>query len=140
MAFVQSSGKVTVEWYRKAASTVFTNGALCGTNGTGEIIPATSTSTTHVGVIQKDIAATDSDYASTTLVPVLVPTDETEWEIDVTTGTATEATEGTYVDLTNSLGVDVSASAHDAVFVTKFVSGSKIIGKINSFVGYKNAV
>lgn len=140
MAFTQYSGRVKTEWYRKAASTAFSNGALCTVNGTGEIIPATSTSTVHVGVIQKAVAATDSDYADTTLVPVLVPCDDTEWSIDVTTGTATEAIEGTYVDLTNSLGVDVSASAHDAVFVTTFVSGTKIIGRINSFAGYKNAV
>lgn len=127
-------GRARMEWYAKKASTAFTNGALVYADGSGAIQPADSTSGMHIGVIQKTVAATDSDYASTTLVPVLVPSDDTEWLADVGTGTATAALVGTQCDLTNSVGVDVGSTSKNVVTVTQFISSSKVVVKINAMI------
>jgi len=128
------SGKVRVEWYPKKASTAFAVGDLVYADGSGAIQPADATSGMHIGVIQKKVLSTDSDYASTTSVPVLVPTDDTEWLIDVGTGTATAALVGTRFDLKDENEADVSATAKNVLFCTKFISATKLVVKIPSMV------
>ena len=140
MAFTQANGRSYTIYLPKAASTVFSVGDLVQPNGTGEIIRATSTSTVHLGVIQKAVAATDSDYTSTTLVPVTFPVDDTEFFVAVGTGSATEAIIGTFIDLTDADSVDVTASAVDAVLVTGVISATEVKVKLNSMASYKNAV
>ena len=121
-----------VEYYAKPASTAFTEGSLVSGNedATSNTFVASSSSSERViGVIGKTIASTDSDYASETKVPVQV--DELGiWEFDVGTGTADVNDEQGYIDLADASNVDVTASAIDMVFVTGFVSGSKVQGRI----------
>lgn len=124
MAFEYKKGPFRVVWRRKAASTAFTQNALCYENGTGEVIPADATSGDHVGVNIKTIASTDGDYASLTSIPLIKTTGDVEFKTDVGTGTPTEATEGTYFDLADSLTLDVSATAKNVVFCTRFVSAT----------------
>ena len=138
MAFEQHSGKARTEWYPKKASTVFAKGDLVYADGSGAIQPADATSGMHIGVIQKAVAATDDDYASTTLVPVLVPTDDTEWLVDVGTGTATAALIGTQFDLTDAAGVDVSATSKNVVTCTRFISASKVVVKVNAMIANRD--
>ena len=140
MAFTQANGRSYTIWLPKAASTVFSVGDLVQPNGTGEITRATTTSNVHLGVIQKNVVATDSDYASTTLVPVTFPVDDTEFFVSVGTGTATEAIIGTFIDLATASSVDVTASAVDAVLVTGVISGTVVKVKLNSMASYKNAI
>lgn len=126
-------GSFKMDWYPKAASTAFSEGALVYFNGSGQIIPADATSGDHVGVIQKAVASTDSDYASTTMVPVLVPvSDQCEWLVDIGTGTGATTLVGTTVDLADSLTLDVTAAAKDAVTITQHVSTTKAVVKINN--------
>lgn len=134
MAFTHFSGKVRVEWYPKKASTAFAVGDLVYADGSGAIQPADSTSGMHIGVIQKAVASTDSDYASTTLVPVLVPTDDTEWLVDVGTGTATAALVGTRFDLKDANEADVSATSKNVLVCTRFISATKVVVKIPSMI------
>lgn len=134
MAFKQYNGRVKTEWYPKVASTAFNVGDLVYADGSGNIQPADSTSGMHIGVIQKKVASTDADYASNTLVPVLVPQDDTEWLVDVGTGTATAALVGTQFDLTDADSVDVSATSKNVVTCTKFISASKVVVKINAMI------
>lgn len=134
MAFTHFTGRVRVEWYPKKASTAFAVGDLVYADGSGAIQPADSTSGMHIGVIQKAVASTDSDYASTTLVPVLVPTDDTEWLVDVGTGTATAALIGTRCDLKDANEIDVSATSKNVVTVTRFISATKVVVKINAMI------
>lgn len=138
MAFSQASGRSYTIWMPKKASTAFAIGDLVYANGTGEVQPATTSSDDHLGVCLKTIAATDSDYASTTLIPLAFPVDDTEWFVDVGTGTATEAIIGTYVDLAAAGTADVTASSVDALLVTAVVSGTKIKVKVNDMASYKS--
>lgn len=131
-------GKARMEWYPKKASTAFAVGDLVYADGSGAIQPADSTSGMHIGVIQKKVAATDSDYASTTLVPVLVPMDDTEWLVDVGTGTASAALVGTQFDLKDENEVDVSATSKNVVTCTKFISASKVVVKINAMIANRD--
>lgn len=135
MAFTLAKGDAKIMWFPKAASQVFAHGDLVYANASGAVIPADSTSGDHIGVIQKTVAATDSDYASTTLVPLLVPYDDTEFEVDVDTGTAlTTAMVGNRYDLTDANSLNVGATSKKVVTITKFISATKALVKINAMV------
>lgn len=101
MAFIQKRGIARIKYFPKAASTVFDNGDAVTFNFAGALARAVSTSTTIAGFIKKDVRATDSDYASTSLVPVHVVSDADELEVDAS-ATVTSAMIGTLRDLTNA--------------------------------------
>ena len=83
----------------------------------------------------KTIAATDSDYASTTSIPVMVPTDDTTFLVDVDTGTAlTAAMIGSRYDLTDANSLNVGGTSKLVVTIVKFVSATKAVVKINSTI------
>ena len=132
---VRPSSRCKTEFYAKPASTVFTRGDLvsCTNNATENAFTAmAATSAIILGVIQKDIAATDSDYASETKVPILVDEDGI-WEVPVATGTADANDEGGYIDVDDTAtetSVDVTASIEDHFLVTDYVSGTVVRGKI----------
>ncbi len=133
--FTRASGKPKIEWIPAAASTAFANGGLVYWNGSGYLIPADATSGAHAGIIQTDILAADSDYASTKKVMVDVPTSEDIFYADVS-GTATVAMVGNYYDLdATGLLVDVAATSKLVVQVVGFVSASKVLVKITSIAG-----
>lgn len=117
-------GRTKIVFYPKAASTVFSANSMVYFNGTGEIIPADATSGDHIGFILKAVAATDSDYASETFVPVEVPQDKMcEFEADATGLTAAKV--GTSMDLTNASTVNGAAASKDAVTLVKYLSTTK---------------
>jgi hypothetical protein len=116
---------------RKAASTVIAEMDRLVENGTGEVTPMTNPNQERmVGWSGKAVASTDSDYASLTLIPVII--DENAEVLFTDTGaTFTEADEGLYIDADSSLPateVDRSASTYDQVLVRKFISATKCIG------------
>lgn len=132
MAWFLYSGEKTIEWYPKAASTVFAHGDLVYANLSGAIQPADSTSGNHVGIIQKAIAATDDDYASTTSVPVLVPKAGALLRNDNVDGTLTAAMVLGYYDLSNAESVNVAAQAKNVVQCKKFISATEGVFELNS--------
>ena len=133
--FTHYSGPVRIEWYPKKASTAFVNGDLVYADGSGAIQPADSTSGDHIGVIQKTVVSTDDDYADNTSVPVLVPTENTLFEVDVDTGTAlTTAMVGNRYDLTDANSLNVGGTSKKVVTIVKYISATKAIVKINSMV------
>lgn len=139
MAFNQASGRSYTVWLPKAASTAIAVGDLMYSNGTGEITPATATSDFHVGVSQVDVTASTTGtflYSNTTLIPVLVPVDDTEFFVPCTG--ATEAIIGTFVDLTDAGTADVAASAVDALFVTAVISSTLIKVRVNDMASYRS--
>ena len=124
--FRRLTGKTKIMYFLAAASTAFTKGDLVYFDGSGNVIPADSTSGSHVGVIQKDIASTDSDYASTKMVPVEVPVEKwVEWEVSAN-GTAVAADVGLEIDLTDAANANRAASSKDALLVTRFISSTKL--------------
>lgn len=144
MAFVlkRPSPLARVELYAKPASTAFVIGDLVAANAdnsTNTFVVASATTEFHLGVLQRTIASTDSDYTSETKVEILV--DECGiWEVDVGTGTADINDEQGYIDLKDLNEVNVSASSIDPFFVTEFVSGTKVRGKICSWAGFQRPV
>jgi hypothetical protein len=131
---IPSSGNQLL-FRRKAASVAITEGDHLVENGTGEVQRMSNPNEERiVGIAGRTVASTDSDYASTTLIPVIVDRDGV-WEFDnVSTGSApTEAIEGTYIDFADASEhntVDSNVSTYDHVYVTKFISATKLRGII----------
>lgn len=119
-------------YFPRPASQAFTAGALVYFNGSGQVIPADSTSGAHAGVIRKTVATTDDDYATAdVLVPVEVPVERwVEWIVDTSSAVADDI--GTEIDLTDSLTANRGASSKDALLVTGYISASKLIVTILS--------
>jgi hypothetical protein len=132
---VVPSARCRTEYRRKAASTAIAEMDHLVDNGTGEVTPMSNPNQERiVGMAIRPVASTDADYAALTLVPVLIDEDG-EWEFDnVSTGSApTEAIEGTYIDFADAAEastVDSNVSTYDQVFVTKFISATKLRGKV----------
>ena len=80
-----ANGPVHLEWFQKTASTEFSFNEPVALSTAGRLIPYTpGIVTPFQGLIKKTIATTDSDYASTTRVPVEVGNYDTEYLIDET--------------------------------------------------------
>ena len=124
--FKQISGEENVLPYTAPASTAFNRGDVVTNNGSGKLAKATATTVREeiLGVIGQTIASTDADYASDKTVPVTTPSDEAEFEVDVTTGTLTSAMVGERYDLDDEAGIDVTAQTHKHVEITRFISGT----------------
>tara|TARA_R110002126_G_scaffold17316_2_gene67724 strand:- start:5017 stop:5445 length:429 start_codon:yes stop_codon:yes gene_type:complete len=123
MSFIRHKGKTKTIQVPVTTSTAFNEGDVVS-YASGYIIPATSSTTalSHVGVIAKTIAATDSDYATARLVPVEVPLEKNvEWLADVTSGLVA-ADVGLLVDLTDAATIDRAASTIDAAQVRSVIS------------------
>ena len=120
-----------IEWYAKAASETFTFNDLVYINTSGYVTKAVDGSAiTALGLIQRTIAATASDYASTTRVPVLVPGPDAEFLCDVSTGSAAQTDIGEFIDIDDHNSVDVGASTYDIFFVTQVPSTSLVVAKL----------
>lgn len=124
-----------LEWYKKAASETFTFNDMVGINTSGYLTKYTDGAAFPLlGLIQKAVAATDSDYASNTAVPVLCAGPDAEYLCDVGTGTAAQTDVGEYIDVdgatTAHQNVDVGSSTNDDFYVTQFVSAALVVTKI----------
>lgn len=138
MAFTRFKGKTKTMYFPRPASQAFTEGALVYFNGSGQVIPADSTSGAHVGVIKQTVATTDDDYATAdVLVPVEVPLERwVEWR--VLTASADPDDIGTEIDLTDSLTANRGASSKDALLVTGYISATELIVTILSNADIKD--
>lgn len=138
MAFLEHKGKFHTEYWPKKASTAFTRGALVTkTSGAGTIEPAVAATTKVIGIVDKTIASTDTDYASTTLTPVRVPTSpDCEVEADVT-GTLASTDPGTSFDLdATGLIVDKAATTTKILLCKRFISATKGIFSLAGYNGF----
>lgn len=124
-------GTFHTEWYPKVVSTAFADNDLVYIDSNGYLTPAVDGSNiVALGLIQKTIAATDSDYATATRVPVLVGDIDAEFVCDVSTGTAAQTDVGEWIDIDDANSVDVNASTYDVFFVTGVLSSSKVVAKL----------
>ena len=133
----RKSGAHNIQYFKKKASTVFINGALCNVDSNGFLIPATASSINHVGTILLTVAATDADYASATMVPVDVARTTDLFIADVSAGTVAQTAVGAYYDL-NSTGdkVDLSATTTKQVYVQDInVATSQVVIIVSSTAG-----
>lgn len=126
MAFKKYRGKTKTMWLPVTTSTTFTAGDVVSFSS-GYLIKATSSTAalTHVGVIKKTIAATDSDYATARLVPVEVPVEkDVEWLAPVTSGLVA-ADVGLLVDLTDAGTINRAASTYDVAMVKSVITSTQ---------------
>lgn len=126
MAFFPVSGRIKVEYWAKTASTALTVNSVVAASS-GYLIAATSSTTANIGVTLKPVAATDSDYASTTKIPVIIPQEDTVFLADATSATAAQV--GTVVDLTNSTTVG-TATTYKACYVVGYVDSTHLLVKL----------
>jgi hypothetical protein len=96
---------------------------------------ATSSTSNFAGILIQDIAATDSDYAtSLKLKDVYVPlTPRAEVEFTVGAGTFTTADVGKSVALTNETSVAVDTAGTQFV-ITGYISATRGIGYFNDAI------
>jgi len=121
-----------LEWYPKVVSTAFAYNDLVYVDANGYLTPAVDGALIKsVGLIKKVIAATDSDYATATRVPVEVSGPDAEYLCDVSTGTAAQTDVGEHIDIDDANSVDVSASTYDVFFVTDVISTTQVLAKLN---------
>lgn len=134
----RANGPVRLEWYKKVASTAFTYGDLVYLSSGVVTKFADAVDQPPLGRILRTVAATDSDYASNTRVPVEIGNPNTEYICDVSTGTAVYATHvGTWIDVDDENSVDVDATTYDTFFVTDVISTTKVIAKMQSLDPYQ---
>lgn len=124
-------GNAHLEFYPKVASTAFAVNDLVYLDGDGMVAKAADGALfVPLGNIQKAVASTDSDYASNTMVPVLVGDENTEYLCDVSTGSAAATDRGEWIDIDDENSVDVTASTYDVFYVTGVISSTKVIAKM----------
>lgn len=122
------SGRWTTKWAPKKASTVITKNSLVSLDD-GYITPADSTTGAADEVVfgvwtKPSTAATDADYASTTLSPVAVPIGPAEIRATVT-GTFAATNVGDGFDMSDDVTVNADANTYKAVVCTKYISATE---------------
>lgn len=126
-------GRFHTEWYPKTASEVFTvNDVVYLSSGYVKTM-ADDADNQPLGLIQKAAAATDSDYASNTKVPVLVGDPDAEYLCDIGTGTGAQSYVGTFVDADGTYDdtkIDVSSSTYHIWLVTQHISTTQAVCKM----------
>ena len=108
-----------IAYFSKKASTAIPLGAIVSIDSDGFLIPATASTTSHIGVSMEVIASTDADYSSTRKVMVdILKSSTDQLEAEVSAGTVAQTAVGAFFDL-NSTGdkVDLSATSVKAVYV-----------------------
>ena len=132
-------GKFHVEWFPVTVSTEFAYNdmvtILSTVAGVGTLDKAIDGSTALYGLIQQDIASTDSDYATARKVPVLVGEADSTFIFDVGTGSAATTDIGEMVGLDNEYEIDVTDYTEGPVRITDIISTTQVIGKINKGFG-----
>lgn len=126
MSFRVKAGKAKAIPFPVTPSTALNKGGLM-TFTSGKLVAATAgtANTNIVGILDKTIAATDDDYASDRLVPVIVPLEKhVVYEADVTSGLVA-ADVGLEVDLTDYETINRGASSVDVAKCVGVLSTTK---------------
>ena len=140
MAIFKGKGKAKLAHPKNAITQVYVINSLLTGNGSGAVIPATSTSTTIVGICKEAIGTTGDDrYTTAGLIEIEEIDSEDVFEMLVT-GTFTAANENTYLDLSDAVTVNADASAVDIVWCVKYIDATHGLFKINANASTKGAV
>ena len=144
MAWQPYQGKYKYQWHPKKVSTIFTIGALVDIID-GYIDICAITRRSHSGVIQKTVVSGDSDYATATRLPIMVPGDPTfKFKVSVlSTDTAVATDVGNFFDIGGTpVGIDVTraTSDDDAFLVSDFFGANSVGGHLNAFKPTKEGI
>lgn len=143
MAFIHKKGPANAEPFNKTASVAIAAGSALSFDPAGYVRQAVAASVRIAGIAIRKVASTDDDYASNSVVSVIVPGEDDIFEADVTTGTATQASVGRQYDLDTNTdgtaqGITVSGQTYKQVTVVGFLSASKVLVKINGAYEFAN--
>ena len=138
--YKDNGGEAHIIFHPKNASETFTFDDIVMLDSNGDLTKMTDAANVKpIGLIQKTIAATDSDYASTTRVPVLVYGLNTEFLCDIGVGIGALTVVGEFIDLDGAgdphQDVDVDNSQFDIMEVTRHISTTQLVAKFNPTVG-----
>ena len=141
MAFIHVRGPAKTEGFAKLVSTAIAAGSVLSFT-TGYVSQAAVASLRVAGISLKKIASTDGDFASATLIPVIIPGEEDVFETTVV-GTATQANVGGQYDLSSANGgtsqeVRLAGTTNKVVTVVGFISASRVLVKFNANYVYEN--
>lgn len=119
-----------LRFYSKTASTAFALNSLVAftTAGSTSFIAASSTTTHNIGAILKAVVSTDSDYASTTFEPILIPTNGWNSVWIATTASGASTNNGKSLDLSDASTVNSGATSVGAFLQTGYRSATQIEG------------
>jgi len=132
--FKRISGKPKIEYYPVTPSTAYTNGQVMELIS-GLMVDADTTSGDLTGILMKDIAATDGDYADSRKVPVDVPGQDDIFQADVGTGTLLTTMIGLSCDLADTENIDVDATSKEVVLIVGYIDASTALVKISGVQG-----
>lgn len=130
----QNSGEETINGYKKAASTVFAFNDVVTRDSSGYLVRATATTPRSrlLGLIQRDVVATDADYALNSEVLVLeFDAPQVEFKATVDTGTAVQSMLGKKFDLNDHNGVNLNSTLQKCFKVTKIISTTEVLGEFD---------
>lgn len=125
-----NGSKPNVKYFPKTASTALDRNSLVELTS-GTLGAADDNETIVLGVLLKEIASTDSDYASTTKVPVEVLRGTDEVEIDTTAA----LTVGTSYGISNAYTVDQADTTNDVFTCTVAISATRARGFLKGIAG-----
>lgn len=130
--FIRYNSEPNIQPYAKKASTAFSKNCVVAVDSNGFVLPATASTTINaiVGICMQDIASTDPDYASATMIPIDVPRRlEDQFVADAVTTTLAQTDVGETIQLVDSLTVDAGLTVDNPlVRVEKvIISASKAI-------------
>mgnify|MGYP001595890773 CR=1 FL=1 len=143
MAFIHVSGPAKTIGFQKVASTAIAVGsALAWQISSGRVSQALAESTRIAGIAIKAIASTDSDFASATVIPVLLASSDDIFLADVS-GTLAQANVGQAYDLTRTAAgtaqsVDLSSAQRKVATIVGFVSASQAYVTLNGSFPFSN--
>lgn len=128
------TGEPNIHPFKKAASEAFALNDVVTRDSSGYLTKATATTPRSeiIGLIQRIVVSTDSDYASNTMVEVDVPEVGAEFDFDVGTGSAVQSMVGKKFDLKDTDELSVSAQLTKAVEVLRILSTTKVRGKFRT--------
>lgn len=124
-------GKWKTMYFPKTASVVIKAGTPVEIDGSGKVKQATTTAgasdTPLVGIYNgPTIASTDADYASNTLVPILVPAEPlASLQMTVSTGSLAATDIGKSFDIDANSSVTVSTTTNEPVTCVGYLSATE---------------
>ena len=120
-------GKFTVEWFAKPASIAMSAGTFAAFNAAGAMTFATATSSQIEGILMRAITSADDDYALTTKIPVLIPTEDTVFEFSGEAHNATAAMNGEFIDITDADTINGGANSLEVIRVKEYISATELL-------------
>jgi hypothetical protein len=113
-----------VEWRKKKASTAMSANTFASYSAAGLITPATATSTEILGLLMRTITAADDDYASNTLVPILVPNEDTVFLASGEAHSCNEAMNGESVNISDADTINGGVAPIGVVKVLQYIDAN----------------